>query len=124
MPGEFSSTAKLSKETEFDNEDDKKDYNKFEFKDDITCNSLLRPADSNGIVNVKFGFLEAREVKLSPSKYFNQILLNYSQKFASFSDYIFFPPLIMRKVQLTSSINIELKIEVFDSLVLSRRLVS
>ena len=31
-----------------------------------------------------------REVKLTPSKYFNQRLLNYEQNFASNSDYILF----------------------------------
>jgi len=30
----------------------------------------------------KFGYHTEREVNLSPSKYFNQRLLNYSQKFA------------------------------------------
>ena len=39
----------------------------------------------------KFGFQTKRKVQLSPSKYFNQRLLNYAQKFSSDSDYIFLP---------------------------------
>ena len=91
-------------------------------KGSIDCNLLLRPADSNGIVNVKFSFQVAKEVKHSPSKYFNQILLNYSQIFASESDYIFFAPLNMQKVQFTTSVNIALK-TAFSPLILSRKVV-
>ena len=90
---------------------------------DINCNLLPRPEDSNGIFNVKFGFQIEREVTLSPSKLFNQVLLNYSQIFASDSDYIFFAPPNIQKLQLTNSISIALKLETFDSLMLSRKLV-
>ena len=38
----------------------------------------------------KFGYNVKRDVDLSPSKYFNQRLLNFKQNFASDSDYIFF----------------------------------
>ena len=38
----------------------------------------------------QFGYRVEREVKLSPVKYFNQRLLNYTQLFSSDSDYIFF----------------------------------
>ena len=38
----------------------------------------------------KFGYKAKREMPISPSRYFNQRLLNYSQKFASDSDYISF----------------------------------
>ena len=38
----------------------------------------------------KFGYKVERDVKLSPSKYFNQRLLNYKQSFASEAEYIFF----------------------------------
>ena len=37
----------------------------------------------------RFGYSPEREIKLFPSKYFNQRLLNYKQSFASNSDYIF-----------------------------------
>ena len=91
-------------------------------KGSIDCNLLLRPADSNGIVNVKFRFQVAEEVKHSPSKYFYQILINYSQIFASDSDYIFFAPLNMQKEQFTTSVNIALK-TAFSPLILSRKVV-
>ena len=38
----------------------------------------------------KFGYNTERDVKLSPIKYFNQRLLNYTQMFASDPDYIFY----------------------------------
>ena len=46
---------------------------------------------------------------LSPSKYFNQRLLHYSQKFAADSDYIFFPHSVLQKIQLSGQINIAMK---------------
>ena len=56
-----------------------------------TCNV---PINSDDICKVlptgKFGYTYQTVISLSPSKYFNQRLLNYSQKFASDSDYIFF----------------------------------
>ena len=91
-------------------------------KDDFNYNSLARPADSNEITNVKFDFQVAREFRLITSKYFKQIL-NYSQIFALDSGYIFFAPPIMQKVLLTNNLNIALKIEAFDSQMLSRKLV-
>ena len=38
----------------------------------------------------KFGYTYDRDIKLSPCKYFNQRLLNYTQIFSSDPDYIFF----------------------------------
>ena len=38
----------------------------------------------------KFDYKAEREMQIMPSRYFNQILLSYSHKFASDSDYIFF----------------------------------
>ena len=43
----------------------------------------------------KFGYTYKRGISLSSSKYFNQRLLNYSQKFASDSDCIFFAQSVM-----------------------------
>lgn len=57
----------------------------------------------------KFGFKAEREVKLSPSKYFNQRLLNYTQQFSSDSDYIFFAHRVLQELNLRSKINIALK---------------
>ena len=48
-------------------------------------------------------------MQLSPSRYFNQWLLNHTQKFSSDSEYIFFHSLthsIMQKFNLNNKINI------------------
>jgi len=57
----------------------------------------------------KFGYHVERDVKLSPTKYFNQRLLNYSQKFASDADYIFFTHQILQQLNLRSKINIAMR---------------
>ena len=45
----------------------------------------------------------------SKSRYFKQRLLNYSQKFASDSDYIFFAHPVLQELQLNSQINIAMR---------------
>ena len=50
-----------------------------------------------------------REIPLTPSKYFNQRLLHYTQKSASDRHYIFFAHTVLQKVQLSSQINIAMK---------------
>ena len=57
----------------------------------------------------KFGYTYQRGISLSPSKYFNQRLLNYSQKFALDIDYIFFEQSVMQHLKLKSSINIAMR---------------
>lgn len=57
----------------------------------------------------KFGYKVERDIKLSPVKYFNQRLLNYRQKFASDSDYIFYALSTLQQLNLNSQINIALK---------------
>ena len=57
----------------------------------------------------KFGYKVERDIKLSPVKYFNQRLLNYKQKFASDSDYIFYALSVMLQLNLNSQINIAMK---------------
>ena len=57
----------------------------------------------------RFGFSREREIPLSASKYFNQRLLDYSQRFASSSDYIFFAHSVIQQKQLNSNINIAMK---------------
>ena len=57
----------------------------------------------------KFGYNIDRDVSLSASKYFNQRLLNYTQRFASDTDYIFFAHSVLQQMQLSSQINIALK---------------
>ena len=56
-----------------------------------------------------FGYTVQRETKLSPSKYFNQRLLNYTQRFAADSDYIFFAQSVLQHLNLNGSINIAMK---------------
>ena len=64
----------------------------------------------------KFGYKTERTVSLSPVKYFNQRLLNYSQKFASDSDYIFFAHAVTQHLNLNSCINIAMQKIKADSL--------
>ena len=56
-----------------------------------------------------FGYKVRRKIRLSPVKYFNQRLLNYSQKFASDTDYIFFARNILQSVSLKRQINIAIR---------------
>ena len=57
----------------------------------------------------QFGYKVDRQVKLSPNKYFNQRLLNYKQRFASESDYIFFAHAVYQQPNMTSHINIVMR---------------
>ena len=59
--------------------------------------------------NGEFGYRVEQEVKLSPVKYFNQRLLNYTQLFPSDSDYIFFALSVTQQLKLNSQINIAIK---------------
>ena len=54
---------------------------------DVYCEALAHP---NLFPTGRFGYKSRRDVPLSPAKYFNQRLLNYTQKFASDSEYIYF----------------------------------
>ena len=56
-----------------------------------------------------FGYKAERDIQISPSKYFNQRLLNYSQKFASDSDYIVFAHSVLQTLQLNSQIHIAVR---------------
>ena len=57
----------------------------------------------------RHGYQIEWEIPLSASKCFNQILLYYSQTFAADSDYMLFGHSVLKKVQLSSQINIEMK---------------
>ena len=57
----------------------------------------------------KFGYRCTIDVSISPVKYFNQRLLNYTQRFASDTDYIFFVNYVVQQVNLRSKINIAMK---------------
>ena len=54
----------------------------------------------------KFGYKVDRPVPLSPAKYFNQRLLNYTQRFASNADYIFFTNFVMQQINLYNQSNV------------------
>ena len=73
---------------------------------DEFCEELAHP---HLFPSGKFGYKAEREIPISPSRYFNQRLLNYSQKFASDSDYIFFAHSVLQKLQLNSQINIAMR---------------
>ena len=73
---------------------------------DEKCEELAHPyLFSTG----KFGFRVERDNKLSPIKYFNQCLLNYKQKFAADSDYIFYALSVTLQLNLNSQINMAMK---------------
>jgi len=57
----------------------------------------------------QFGYRAGRTIPLSPTKYFNQRLLNYTQKFASDTDYIFFAHAVNQHLNLNSRINIAMQ---------------
>ena len=48
-------------------------------------------------------------MQLSSSKYFNQRLLNYTQKFSSDSDHIFFAQSVIQKLNLSNQTNIAMR---------------
>ena len=56
-----------------------------------------------------FGYTFPREHHLTPTRYFNQRLLNFSQTFASYSDYIFFAQPVLQQKNLNDQINIAMK---------------
>ena len=57
----------------------------------------------------KFGYKEIWETNLSPMKYFNQRLFNFTQMFASDLDYMFFPLSVTQQLKLQSQINLAMK---------------
>ena len=57
----------------------------------------------------KFGYNIDREIYLSPVRYFNQRLLNYTQKFSADSDFIFFAHSVTQHLNLNSRINIAMQ---------------
>ena len=57
----------------------------------------------------RFGYKYEREKDISPSKYFNQRLLNYTQKFASDSDCIFYANFVLQNISLTNQINVAMR---------------
>ena len=56
--------------------------------------------------NGKFGYKSERSIPLSPVRYFNQRLLNFSQRFSSCTEYIFFAQYLMLQLNIYNQINI------------------
>ena len=63
---------------------------------DDYCEQLAFPQFPEG----KFGYKPTRELNLSPVKYFNQHLLNYTHMSASDSDYIFYALSVTQQLKL------------------------
>ena len=57
----------------------------------------------------KYGYKFDRDIPLSPVKYINQRLLNYTQKFASDADYICFVHSILQQLSLKEKMDITMK---------------
>ena len=57
----------------------------------------------------QFGYQVEREVRLSPTKYFNARLLNYTGRFAANPEYLFFSQYITEQKKVQESINVALK---------------
>ena len=57
----------------------------------------------------QFGYQVEREVRLSPTKYFNSRLLNYTGRFAANPEYLFFAQYTTEQKKVQDSINIALK---------------
>ena len=57
----------------------------------------------------KFGYTLPREHYLTPTNYFHQCFLNYSQKFTSNSDYLFFAQSVLQQEKLSDQINVAIK---------------
>ena len=75
----------------------------------LTDNSCEELAHPYLFPTGKFGYKVQRDIKLTPSRYFNQRLLNYTQKFASEADYIFFVHSVYQQMNMSSRINIAMQ---------------
>ena len=73
---------------------------------DMFCEKLSHP---HLFPAGKFRFQTKRKVYITSTKYFIQRLLNYTQKFSSDSDYIFFAHLVMQRLNLSNQINISMR---------------
>ena len=70
---------------------------------DKKCEELTFPEK---IFRGKFGYIFPCEHHLTPTRYFNQRLLNFLQTFVSKSDYIFFAQSVLRQKILNDQTNI------------------
>ena len=64
----------------------------------------------------KFGFQVKGDVRLSPAKYFNTRLLNYTGRFATNPEYLFFAQYVTEQKKVQDSISIALKKDCSHSL--------
>ena len=76
------------------------------FMMDKHCEELAFPAL---FPKGKYGYHTQREIKLTPTKYFNARLLHHSGRFATNSEYLFFAQFIIEQKKVSDSINIALK---------------
>ena len=76
---------------------------------DEFCGELAHPQRKVLFPSERFGYKANGEMPISPSRYSNQKLLNYSQKLPSDSYYIFFAHSVLQKLQLNSQINIAMR---------------
>ena len=70
---------------------------------------MRRVGISLPVPRCKFGYKVGRGISISSVKYFNQRLLNYTQRFAGDAGYIFFARSVIEQYYLSSSINIAMK---------------
>ena len=70
------------------------------------CEELRHPLE---FLYGRFGFQIKRQIPLSPTKYFNQCLLNYTHKFSSDSDNISFEYKVTQSVNLHNQINMDMR---------------
>ena len=57
----------------------------------------------------RYGYTTEREIKLTPTKYFNARLLHHSGRFATNPEYLFFAQFVIEQKKVSDSINIALK---------------
>ena len=74
--------------------------------DDEYCEELAHP---HLFPTGKFGYNVKRDIHLTPTKYFNQRLLNYSQKFAQDPQYIFYANFVVQQLNLRSQMGIAMR---------------
>ena len=73
---------------------------------DLHCEEMAHP---HLFPTGMFGYKIKRDIPISPSKYFNQRLSNFLQKYAANSDYIYFARSIIQKTTLNNQISIALR---------------
>ena len=76
------------------------------FTNDKFCEQLSHP---HFFPTVKFGLQIKRKLQLSPSKYFNQRLRNFTENSSFDSDHIFFVQSVIKKLNLSNHINIAMR---------------